>query len=136
MDVTVTRTDDGGYQVSLGGREIELPPTSKKTQKGNLVKFGTQQEYIQVDVGPYEFTHGSPSGEEVLVAEDEAMSEDELERRGEMYTALVEAWSAAEKERPENPSGGLRLKKKTRRAKRNTRNNKRRKLRKLTTRRR
>jgi hypothetical protein len=138
--VTVTRTDDGGYEVTLNERTFTLPTGSKRSEDNNLTRFGTPTNYIEVDVGPYEFSLVSDGTKEVLVAEDESFDEGELDRRGELYTSLEDAWREASKEKAENPSlpGGRRsrLKKKTRRAKRNTRNNKRRKLRKFTTRRR
>lgn len=137
MEVTVTRTDDGGYEVTLNERTITLPAGStKKTQRNNLVRFGTPTNYIEVDVGPYEFSLVTNGAREVIVAEDESFDEGELTRRGDMYASLENAWRNAAKESPENPSGGLRLKKKTRRSKRHTRNHKGKKLRNLTTRRR
>lgn len=142
--VTVTRSDDGGYSVTLDERTITLPAGSKRREDGTLVQFGTPGKYIEVDAGPYEFSlvtknkNGKVVAKEVIVAQGDPVDETALDSRGELYGDLETAWSEAAGENPENPTGGRRsrLKKQTRRAKRNTRNNKRRKLRKLTTRRR
>ncbi len=141
MEITVTRLDDGGYKVTLNERTITLPAGSKRRQKNNLVRFGTLGMYIEVDAGPYEFSLVTNGEKEVIVAQDKAFDVEELDRRGELYAMLEEAWREASEDKeedPKGPEGGrkLRLKKQTRRAKRNTRNNKRRQLRKLTTRRR
>ena len=139
MAVTVGRSDDGEYVVMLEGTKIVLPSTSKKTVKNNLVTFGTPEEYIEVDVGPYEVSLVRNNNKNVVVAEEDPMDETALDTRGEIYNSLETAWREAEKEKPENPSGAsrkLRLKKQARRTKRNARSRKHRKSRKLTTRRR
>ncbi len=80
------------------------------TQRNTSVTFGTSKEYIEVDVGPYEFSYVQNGNREVVVAEEDLTDESALDTRGELYTSLVFAWEEATKENPENPSGGRRRK--------------------------
>lgn len=116
--VTVTRSDDGGYSVTLDERTITLPAGSKRRQKNNLVRFGTPGMYIEVDAGPYEFSLVTNGEKEVIVAQGDPVDETALDSRGELYGDLETAWSGAAGENPENPTGGRR---KTRKGKRKTR---------------
>lgn len=120
-DVNIVKTSEGGYDVTLNGKTVSLPPGSGlRTVRNGHTGYGTETTYIEVvPGGDVNFVDGPT--EERLADGEEGL---------DLAEQLSIAWS---------DTGGRRrsrLNRKARRTKRNRRNTKRSKLRKLSTRRR